>query len=444
MGTTDTNQQVAFLMNEGGFTADEARKLAGISTEVLSQNATYLSYRQSLSSGERWDVVTRIVPDQSYSPTEEEIMKSTSSGMQVYNMTGKFYEIDGVPAMTLSYFVPYTAMSEELLAAIKPSQNLPVSAGMVNVLPSAEAAGGLAGAGFDLFSLGTSMQFRNDQSAELERLMDCAQNPTNPVTRMTYEANPQERQRNLDEIRSAQSELSRLSTARILNQLGKGPALVTHMNPVIHVITEAASEWSEHTLSHLAEERVEQARRSVVPCDNSISIPSIPTITSVSGTITYEYNEEGEGPQGRGDYGEWEDKMSSVGQFSTGSSGKGNGTATWERTLTYKNTAPPTVLDQYTLASSTKEQGSLILKAEVSFNSITVEGSGTASVEMTRSFMQHTGRGWEQHEAQPWHGEGGVKGFLCVFEEVDLLNSGSYSVETEGGNGACSLEISVL
>jgi hypothetical protein len=440
MGSSDTNQQVAFLMNEGGFTPDEAQKLAKMTTEVLSQNSTYLNYRQSLPSGESWDVVMKVFSDQTYSPTEQEILQAATAGMQVYNMSTVFYEVNDIPAMNIRYFVPFDSMSQELLAAVKPAQSQPISARSSGLLPTAEAAG-LSGAIFEFLFVGNLIEFGSNSghSSELEQLMECAQNPTNPVTRRTYEENPQERQRTLNEIGSAQSEVSRLNTARVINVAAGLAALLAHVHPAVHVVTEAAGHWSEHTLAHLAEERLEQARRSVVPCDDPISIPT--SIPAVSGVIIYEYHEEGEGAGGRGDYGEWEDKMRSEAVFSTDSSGEGSGTATWDRDYTYKNTKPATILDQYTLASSTKEQGSLVLKVEVGFNSISIEGSGTATVDMTRSFMAHTGRGWEQHEAEPWHGQGGVKGFLCSFEEVDLVDGGSYSIDTEGGNGVCRLTI---
>ena len=32
-------------------------------------------------------------------------------------------------------------------------------------------------------------------------------------------------------------------------------------------------------------------------------------------------------------------------------------------------------------------------------------------------------------------------GFSCVFDDVDLVNGGTYEVETEGGDGTCKLEL---
>ena len=440
MGSGEMNPQVTALMMEGGFTADDARKLSDLTTEVLIQNATYLNYRQSLPSGESWDVVMKVFSDQTYPPTEQEILDAAASGMQVYNMSAVSYQVNDIPAMNIRYFVPFDAMSKELLAAIKPTESQPVSARSASLLPTAEAAG-LSGAIFEFLFVGNMIELNSGHSIELEfeQLMQCAQNPTNPLTRRTFDENPEELQRTLDEIRSAQSEVSRLNTARVINVAAGLPGVLAHINPAIHVITEAAGHWSEHTLRHLTEERLEQARRAVVPCEEAP--------VSSSGTIQYSFSRT---ETGCGNYC-WErkDERTGSGTFllttTIGSVG-GNGSGTFGQTITEVTTEPPDDPQaDYPIGSRAVSSGEVDIKVSgvaVPSGPSRLEfyaNGDSLTYDLTGTWME--GVTDTVYPVDPVHRNDYGGGFSCVFDDVDLVNGGTYEVETEGGDGTCKLEL---
>jgi hypothetical protein len=283
-------------------------------------------------------------------------------------------------------------------------------------------------------------------STELEQLMECAQNPTNPVTRRTFEENPQERQRTIDEVRSAQSELARLSAARVLNQLAKVPGLFLHIPPVIHVVTEAASEWSEHTLQHLAEERLDQTRRAVVPCDQA-PIPA-------SGTIQYSFSrtETGCADPGHAQAGwcfERKDERTGTGTFfltTTFGSVSGNGSGTFRQTITEITREPPDDPQaDYTIGGRAVSSGEI----QIDVSGVAVPSGPTRlefradgdslSYDSTGTYME--GVTDVVYPTKPVHRDDYHGGFSCVFDNVDLVRGGTYEVVTEGGDGSCKLEL---
>lgn len=456
------------LMVEEGLDQDTAALLAQIETQIMTYNSTYLNYEQTLPGQATWDVQIRVIPDQVYFPTEAELQAAGASGNDVYDLQYDFEEIDGIPQFTLRYFVPYQAMPEELKVSIQ-SSSPGSSAAMVGLLPAAEASGGASGAviqtiikrlaqeglnklvGADLGAIFAALdaatgQYKASQSksyfSELDQLRACAENPTNPLTKKTYQENPSEKAKVLDQIDEAQSQVEQLTAARLLNLVAKTGAKFTGANLAGKLFFDSVAKWNDETLKEVSERWIDDARKGVVECE--------PAAIRLIGTIQYSFSRSDEGcTAGGADYCyETKEEHSGSGDFfleTRGAAIIGNGTGTYDQTRTRAITKTPVhPLTEYNGEYSLVTSGDVQIKVEGATSPIvrfSVFGGGLLTEEGTSTnYVANFG----DSKAKPVTEEilrETTSGFVCHFEGVDLVKGGTYEEDVLGG-GSCKLVLS--
>lgn len=103
------------------------------------------------------------------------------------------------------------------------------------------------------------------QLAELEKLEECAKNPTNPLTIKQYEQEPGTRDRILKEIQAARDELI---ANTIVLQLGVLNAFAAGFGPKwLGYAIGPGTAWSKETLEQVNRERLGEIERGVTKCE---------------------------------------------------------------------------------------------------------------------------------------------------------------------------------
>ncbi len=397
---------VSRLMIEEGLNQDTATLIAQIDTQIKTYNSTYLNYEQSLPGQAVWDAQIRAIPDQVYTPTEAELQAAAASGNKVYNLEYSFEEIDGIPQFTLRYFVPYETMPDELRARIQASTGSSAAA-MVGLLPAAEASGGASGAVIETIIKGLAKEglnklgdfnnlfasldaaigaYKLSQSklyfSELDQLRACAENPTNLLTKKTYQENPSEKARAIDQINEAQSQVDQLTAARLLNLAAKTGAKFTGVNFAGKLFFDSVAKWSDETLKEVSEGWIDDARKAVVECEQAA--------IRLNGSIQYKASTSFEtclGPNGQC-YEAKEQRSGSGNFFLTTRSNTiiGDGTGTSDQTRTKVTTKPPDhYLTDYQEGYSCAASGDVRIQVEgiQDPNSLSVVGAALLSEDCT-------------------------------------------------------------
>ena len=124
-----------------------------------------------------------------------------------------------------------------------------------------------------------------DALDNLERLRDCAEDPTNPLTEQAYQEDPGAQQQVVDELDDAISDTEADAVVTVIMTLaGPGASLVKGA-PGLGFIVGAAKDWSKQTLKSVLDDRVKQADNQVVPCRLNFSVSGAAPTVSLSGTI---------------------------------------------------------------------------------------------------------------------------------------------------------------
>jgi hypothetical protein len=468
---------VSRLMAEEGLDEDTASLIAQTDTQIKSYDNTYLNYEQTLPDQQAWDAQITAIPDQIYVPTEAELQAAAATGSEVYDVEYSFEEIGGVAQFTLRYFVPYEAMPEELKASLQSSGSVSSTSAEVGLLPSAAASGGASGAVFEtvikgivkeglgkvsdkfgpiLGALGNAIdlaKIRDSRSyfSELDSLENCANNPTNPLTKKTFEENPEEKQKTLDALREARSEVTEITAVRGLNLAAKTGAKFTGANAAGKIFLDSVAKWNDKTLEQVSERWVDDARKAVVRCD-----PPEPPATRLNGTIQYRvsYSQTSSGDDCNSYQACWEQKeqQSGGGSFfvkvpSGTSAISGNGTGSAEQTRTRVITGTPEhplteYIGEYNFVRSGGVQ--IIVEGSLVLNTLSVIGGGNMIEEgSSTTYVVQPGasKATPVTETRRIDTTGG---FACYFKEVDFVNGGMYKQDITWGDtvvGSCEIEL---
>lgn len=113
---------------------------------------------------------------------------------------------------------------------------------------------------------GTKLSDKLDaQLAELDRLAECAMNPTNPLTKKQYAEDPGARDRILEQIQNARNELI---ANTIVMQLGVLNGYAASFGPKwLGFAIGPGTAWSKATLEDLNQQRLEEIKRAVTKCE---------------------------------------------------------------------------------------------------------------------------------------------------------------------------------
>jgi hypothetical protein len=287
------------LMTQYGLDVSSATYLSQAKAQVLSQTNRSVHVLLTFPDGISSDQTITITPDVKYMPTAAELERAAKAGTHTYNV--KFAvksESDTKARMTLQYFVPYSAVPSELQRLIHDQSS---SAHWFELVPSAWAQeGGGGGIGMNMFEE-TVLEAANaelgklaeegelsekfpgplknlmlvlkalkkgmdlsDWMGELNELENCAENPTNPLTKKAYDQDPSYQDQVLNGVDEARAGAVESTAMRYMN-LGV-TSTIGKENEVLGVIITPLSVWSDETLKQLAEENIEDAKKSVTPC----------------------------------------------------------------------------------------------------------------------------------------------------------------------------------
>jgi hypothetical protein len=466
---------ISRLMAEEGLDQDTASLIAQIDTQIKSSNSTYLNYEQTLEGEGAWDVEIRAIPDQTYVPTEAELETAAT----IYDVSHSIEVIDGIPQFTLRYFVPYEAMSEDLKASLQSSgPGSSASAAMVGFLPAADASEGASGAVIvtiikNLIREGAGSKFgslfgaldaavgvyklKESRSyfSELDQLKKCAENPTNPLTKKTYQENPSEKAKVIDQVNEAQSQLDQLTAARMLNLAVKTGSKFAPGSQIfaVKLFYDSVAKWNDETLKEVSERWVDDARKAVVKCD-----PPEPSAIRLNGTIQYRvsYSEDigtfTDSCHGYNACAIQKDQQSGSGTFfvkvmSKSNSVSGNGTGSYEQTRTRVITGTPeSPLTEYNGEYSLVRSGDVVIMVEGhQFPTVRITVGGGSNMIEEGSSTQYVNDGSPKVRpvTEQIHRETSG-GFVCHFEGVDLVNGGKYKEDIIWGEavvGSCEIEL---
>ncbi len=127
-----------------------------------------------------------------------------------------------------------------------------------------------------------------DALAELRALEDCAEDPTNPLTKKAYTEDPQEKQRVLDDLTRSQSDTRSSIMVTFTSMLTDTGSSLIKAAPWLKFVTGPANDYVKATNLALVKSYLDEAEQRVVPCDQSYrvkgSVPSNPGGISLSGT----------------------------------------------------------------------------------------------------------------------------------------------------------------
>ena len=472
LGNFDFDESIVnTLMLEEGLDEPTATVVSKIDTEIKTAQGNYLNYEQTLSDGTAWDVQIRARPDQTYIPTEEELRASAMTGIEIYDISYSFQEVDGIPQLTLRYFVPYEAMSEELKTSIQSNITPPTAAVVAGFFPSAEASGGAAGAVFetiiknlakeginkiaDFSNLFAALDaatgaYKLSQSesyfGELDQLRNCAENPTNPLTKKMYQENPSEKAKVVDQINEAESQVKQLTAARILNLAAKTGSKFTGANLAGKLFFDSVAKWSDETLKEVAEGWIDDAKKGVVQCEKAP--------IRLSGTVKYRVSNSQTFSDNCDSYTacyEVKEEQSGSGKFSVTTQGSiimGNGTGNYEQTRSRVVTkAPYHPLTEYNGGYNFVASGDVQIKVEGALfptARFSVNGGGLLGEEgSSTQYIVKPGDSKVTAVTEETHRDTSG-GFVCHFDDVDLVNGGKYTEEIIWGDtvvGSCEMEL---
>jgi hypothetical protein len=443
------------LMTQYGLNIEAASYLAQAKVQVLSQSNTSLHIAVTFPEGVIGDETITITPDVKYTPTAAELERAGKNDTHTYNV--KFTarkESDTKARMTLQYFVPYSAVPADLQQKIHAS-----SASWFQLVPSVWAQEGGEGSGMNVYeetslelakallnqeaeayehaeklpgplsalmvvlkALKTGMDF-NSWMGELNEIRDCAENPTNPLTKKAYDQDPTYKEKVLNGVDEARGGVESSTAMRFANL-----AVTTGIekeNEVLGFLIGPLSSWNNETLKQLAEQDVTDARKSVVPCED--------TRPGTMGSLKYTYKRSVNLPGNIQDVsgtaeGTFELKQDPYGH--TVYAGEGEGKLDWTETgKTYIN------------SQHMHKNGDL----EISLSGRGDPGDASLSLTFHGEKLTYT---YACTGNCNKHSESGTEGFFttCTFESVNMVSGGTYSAPgSDDGTGAqtsCKLKIS--
>jgi hypothetical protein len=119
-----------------------------------------------------------------------------------------------------------------------------------------------------------------DAQDKIDRLEDCAKEPTNPLTEKAYRENPAEQKRVIESLQNARSETTADAVVTTVMTLTGPASSLANEASGLGFIVGPLKDLAKHTLKKVLEERVRVAEQEVVPCRLNFKISgSAPTVT---------------------------------------------------------------------------------------------------------------------------------------------------------------------
>jgi len=459
-------QMAMVKLMQKGISPSTAMMLTQAKAQVISQSNTSLRYTLTFPNGVSSDTTLNITPDQKYSPTPVELERARRTGHAIYHVKlSAKAESETKIHLILQYFVPNSEIPVNLLQRIHGQ-----SAADFQIVPSVYADEGNTGAGIAQDTgIEIAKEFLKEHAEhtkyakelpvplsrmvdvlnafkkeedhigwldELAELSECAENPTNPLTQKAYNEDPGAKEQALNSVASSHADVTQASFMRFLN-LATSVATDLVDGP-LGAITAPVSSYNDEALKGIAEDRINDAKKSVVDCNPYKGYGDI--YPPLHGQIEYLYKKDS---PSSGDNWKRTNTLEKqivadveLGFDENGRNKSGvNGTGTFESKQSggYQNAMGQTD-DFQTLTGPVTVYAQLGGSGVVGWIRLDIGGQNLHGV------MQHTstfGQGGTEHSE--W--DGGQADTTCKFTNVNLRKGGTYSSfsEGEGGYGTCKI-----
>ena len=393
---------------------------------VASDSTTSVKFALTLIGNEVQETIT-IQPGNRYRPTAEESAQAARSGRQTFaaRLTAR-PEADGGLFVLLQYFVPIEAFPPDFRQELFAQPAAARYSGLIRAA-RADDGDGLGAA----MSMGTkfSKGYHQIESAfaksedhdqwmkRFDALEECARHPTSTVTQNAYRQDPQSQQNALDAIADARSEVWQASALRFVNQeTSVATGLVTGPLKNVTKWGKSVSDWNDSSLKNVANQRLNDISK-LVDCD----LAPPPVAIHDDGTIEYHMHREG--------YLDFAEEDRLVKGTISLSPGPASGIVVVSGDGEFKGRANSPKFQTKATCQGTSE----------------IRGSGANSrlwigASPNGGTCQFTERG----KSSPRSYVDSDTDFRCDFDNVDLVNGGSYSVHAGGEESdwaVCSLEL---
>ncbi len=472
--------EVYKLAAERRITARAAAYLVKSKIQLIDESKTSQHFLITFPDGATIDERIVLTPNQSYSPTAQDLEKSSRTKSRVYNPHLKFTKQGAESALsTLEYSVPYSVLPKPILGRI----GAPANAGPQNtadffdLVPRAEAqarsvvepsisvlTNALAehwkgidklgeefetgkSLGIDaplaIFDLVMSMAELNGQLGQIGSLQDCAKNPTNPLTQKASQ-DPNYQHEVLDPLSEAKGDVASSALPRVANvaagylthflPFGSGAALA----PILGMNDDA--------INSINEERIKDAEKSVVECDKETELEAL-GYRPMAGKFEYKFN---------GSYRNCSQSGSASGCTFSTTVIEEQGTFVVDPNATEESAAaanhgsglskddggfenPKCKGENHTVTS-----GSLKVSVEVMglpesavLNLIAGSDEWTGTMDSSNNCSVQF-----KPEHQTWH-NAGAPGVNCKFTKVNMIKGGHYATfsEADRGHGTCVIDL---
>ncbi|HKW18468.1 MAG TPA: hypothetical protein VJO35_13255 [Terriglobales bacterium] len=457
-----SDPRVIKLMMQYRLTPQAAIYIAQAKTQLISQTETSVHYAQTFSNDLKADTTITIVPDQHYTPTQDDLARAERTHTQIYNL--KFSATsdgENKERISLQYFVPYSNVPSDLKQRIH-ARSAASAAHFFDLVPSAwaqEGGGGNMGMNVatdttvevtkeilkqtaehgelskefpvPLSRLGDILKaFKLEQEqmawmAELDELEDCARHPTNPLTQQAYNQDPSYGDQIVHGVTQGRADVTAMTGMRFVN-LATAVATDLAEGPV-GAATTPISSYNDETLKDLAENRVSETKKGVTDCDKEMTFGNLRPMHAV---LEYSYNKTEFGI---------EEKRTAGGEFDLntqmgGLEGEGTGKFKIER----KQVQPGPNACAYGYKGKGDGDAKIAAEAGGTPYGGVLELHLTTDLNLHESGMVPDG----QHCSEQTRDEMRNYNFGCRFDRLDLVHGGTFSHFQDGdGHGTCTIEL---
>ncbi len=463
------NQVAMYKLVGQGIPMGIANYLTQAKAQVLGQTSTSAHFVLSFTNDLTSDETITLTPNQQYTPTPAELPQGGQR--RVYNI--KFSVQNEGPAkarISLQYFVPYGVVPADLQRKLQST-----TARWFDLVPSAWAQeGGGSSMGMNVASDTTvevtkevlkqtaehgklSQEFPTPLSRlvdilnafkkeqehvawldELAELQDCAENPTNPLTQKAFDQDPKYRDQVVNGVNQARADVTAMTGMRFLN-LATSVATDLVEGP-LGAITSPISSFNDESLKELAENRVKEAGKGIVPCHNQPIKPG--HFRPLKGTLEYKYKRAHKDCSKDGcSFGE--ETRLITGTFVLNPDPNGWGVLAGEGSA---------MLDQKINAGfqnpkcSGEDHSTLSGPVKISAESGGMASSGVVKLTVGGDNLEGEERSSQNCGAMPptpSHWSNGGFGISCEVGNLDLVQGGGGSgfVVSDQGYGTCKIEV---
>ena len=302
--------------------------------QILDQTDTSVHVAITFPDKVKIDEVATVAADPGYVPTAADIARATQRGFKAHGPKLKLTKRgDKSWTYELQYHVPYSALPPELLRKIQPgTMNKARARDFFDLVPRAWAQGeevtgesvisvianytaeaykdidlahihsytqlqeelegvdNLKSLGADVplavFDFFEDMGQLKGWNHELSEIEDCAKNPTNPLTqKASHDSNYQHDV--MDQLEAADGDVN----STIVPTLASDAAgYLSHFLPFGGgAVTTLVFSTQDEAVSEYANERIEEARKYIVPCDKESEMAAF-GFRPMSGKFEYKYN----------------------------------------------------------------------------------------------------------------------------------------------------------